>query len=156
MKRFCLVVVMLCMGLFAGIACAQSASLSAQQQIEAVEANMGRAAKAHDAKRFMAAFQHGPELAFAFNGRVIHGWDALYAQQLKWWRGGKSDVVYRPTTATEFLQLAPDAWVTTATLSSRRTGPDGKPAVGTFTVTSIWRKFADGWRIVYGHESWVR
>jgi hypothetical protein len=84
MKRFFLVVVMLCMGLFAGIACAQSASLSAQQQIEAVEANMGRAAKAHDAKRFMAAFQHGPELAFAFNGRVIHGWDALYVQQLKW------------------------------------------------------------------------
>lgn len=117
---------------------------------------MGRAARAHDAKSFMAAFRHGPELVAVNNGVVIHGWNALYAQQLKWWHDVKSDVVYKSTGLTEYMRLAPGVWVTTMTMSSLRTGPDGKVAVGTFAVTAIWRKFADGWRIVYSHGSWAK
>lgn len=151
-KRFA-VVAMVGVGLFAGNVHAQSKP-PAQRQIEVVMTAMAHAAKNHDATRFMAGYQHGPDLIFVINGEVIQGWDALYAQQVKWWRGGKSDVVYTPMAPTRFLQLGPDAWVTTLAMSSRRTGPDGKVATGTFAVTDIWRKGAQGWRIVYAHESW--
>ena len=90
------------------------------------------------------------------NGEVIHGWDALYAQQLKWWRNGKSDVRYTAAGPQEFMTLAPDVVVTTLSLTSVRTLSNGKISKGSFAVTDIWKKLPEGWRIVYGHESWAR
>jgi ketosteroid isomerase-like protein len=142
--------------LFAGCVNAADVPTSAREQIQAVMAAMGRAAAAHDTDRFMAAYMHGPDLVFAINGEVIHGWDALHAQQLKWWRNGKSDVVYTPQGEPEFTALAPDVVLTTETIAGRRTLPDGKVSTGTFVVTSIWEKLPQGWRIIYGHESWTR
>ena len=142
--------------LLAGSASAATPPVSVQQQIKTLSDDMARAANAHDTDRYMALFAHDPNLVFAINGRVIHGWDALHAQQLKWWRNGKSDVVYTQSGATGFMPLDADAVVTTQTLSSRRTGPDGKISTGSFVVTSIWKKLPQGWRIVYGHESRAR
>ena len=142
--------------LLAGSASAATPPVSVQQQIKTLSDDMARAANAHDTERYMALFAHDPNLVFAINGRVIHGWDALHAQQLKWWRNGKSDVVYTQSGPTELLPLDIDAVVTTQTLSSRRTGPDGKTSTGRFVVTSVWKKLPQGWRIVYGHESWAR
>ena len=142
--------------LLAGSASAATPPVSVQQQIKTLSDDMARAANAHDTDRYMALFAHDPNLVFAINGRVIHGWDALHAQQLKWWRNGKSDVVYTQSGATGFMPLDADAVVTTQTLSSRRTGPDGKLSTGSFVVTSIWKKLPQGWRIVYGHESSAR
>lgn len=155
MKQSFGVVVGVCL-LIAGSAGAETKPPSAQGQIEAVMAGMAGAAKAHDTDHFMAAYRRSPELVFAINGRVIQGWDALHAQQLKWWRNGKSDVAYTQIGPTVFTQLAPDVWVSTQSMSSRRTGSDGKAATGTFAITDIWQKSAHGWQIVYGHESWAK
>ncbi len=127
-----------------------------QPSIPSLSADMQRAANAHDTDRFMVPFLHQPSLVFAFNGEVIHGWDALHAQQLKWWRNGKSDVVYTPTGDIQIMSLASDLAVSTQTLSSRRTLPNGKTSTGTFVVSYIWKKLPQGWQIVYGHESWSR
>ncbi len=119
-------------------------------------AKMGTAANAHDSDAYMAFFRKSPDLLFAINGRIIRGWDALHVQQLKWWKDGKSDAVYTATAAPVFDTLAPDAVLVTEQLSSRRTGADGKTSVGTFVVTSVWKRLPEGWRIVYGHESWAK
>ena len=146
----------ICLGvLFAANAAAANAPGSAQQQIRSLADDMARAANAHDTERYMALFAHDPNLVFVIDGRVIRGWDALHAQQLKWWRNGKSDAVYTQSGATGLLPLDADAVVTTQTLSLRRTGPDGKISTGSFVVTSIWKKLPQGWRVVYGHESWT-
>jgi ketosteroid isomerase-like protein len=87
---------------------------------------------------------------------VIRGWDALHAQQLKWWHNGKSDVQYAHTAPTRFMDLSPGVVVTTEELDSRRTGPHGKVQTGTFTVTNVWKRTAGAWLIVYAHESWAR
>src|SRR6185437_14108535 len=79
--------------LLAGSASAATPPVSVQQ-IKTLSDDMARAANAHDTERYMALFAHDPNLVFAINGRVINGWDALHAQQLKWWRNGKSVVVY--------------------------------------------------------------
>ncbi len=129
---------------------------TAQRQIQSLLDDMMIAANAHDTDRYMAPFAHTSSLVFAFNGMVIHGWDELQAQQLKWWKNGKSDAVYTQNGKIEFMTLGPDLAVTTESLASRRTGPDGKLLTGSFVVTYIWQKQADGWRAVYAHESWVR
>lgn len=141
---------------FAGSIHAADVAPSAQAQIQSVMAQMHQAVAAHDTDRFMTGYLHEPSLVFAIDGKVIHGWDALHAQQLIWWRKGKSDVVYTPQGKTEFMLLAPDVAITTEALKSHRTQPDGKVSDGTLVVTSVWKKLAQGWRIVYAHESWVR
>lgn len=156
MKKTFAVITIVGAGLFAGGACAQPPSSSTQQAIQAVMDGMQRAAAAHDTDRFMAGYAREPSLVFVIDGRVIHGWEALRAQQLQWWKNGSSDVVYASTCRTGFVQLSPDSMATTQCLSSRRTGPDGKVSVGKFAVTSIWKKLPQGWRIIYGHESWTR
>jgi ketosteroid isomerase-like protein len=128
----------------------------APQQIRAQWNDMQRAANAHDTDRFMAPFAHGPDLVFAVNGEVIRGWGALRAQQLKWWNHGKSDASYTQDGKLEIIALGPDAEVSTASFTSRRTRPDGKISTGRFVVTYIWKKLPQGWRIIYGHESWAR
>jgi hypothetical protein len=65
-------------------------------------------------------------------------------------------VVYAPIGDTEFVRLGSALVVTTQRLSAHRTAPDGKLGGGSFAVTNIWKKLPQGWRIVYGHESWVK
>lgn len=125
-------------------------------RIQALMRSMGKAAKAHDVDGFLEPFLHAPSLVFVINGEVIHGWDALRAAQLEWWKNGKSDVVYTPIGETQFTDVAPGVVLTTARLSSVRTGPDGKRATGRFAVTDVWRRGAEGWQIIYAHESWAR
>jgi ketosteroid isomerase-like protein len=135
---------------------ARAASPSPQEQVQPLVDASERAANTHDTDAYMAYLRKSPDLVFAFNGQIVRGWDKLHAQQLVWWKNGKSDVVYTATAAPEFDTLAPDTVLVTQQLSSRRTGADGKPSLGTFVVTSVWKHLPEGWRIVYAHESWAR
>ena len=144
--------VLVCAGASAG-AHAADADVSAQRQIQQVWRGMVSAAKAHDTDRFMSAYLREPGLVFVFNGHLIHGWDDLHAQQLKWWQNGKSDVVYTEVGKTHFMPLGAHLWVTTSHLVSHRTLAGGKISEASLMVTSIWKKLPQGWRIVYGHES---
>lgn len=113
-------------------------------------------ANAHDTDRFMALYSKGEGLVAVFNGEEIRGWDNLYAQQLKWWNHGKSDVVYTERGTPEILVLGPDAAVVTLIEESTRTGADGTPAKNQFAISMVWKKHShDGWKMVYSHESTV-
>ena len=139
------------------VACpVRAVSPSPQEQVQPLVDASERAANAHDTDAYMAYLQKSPDLVFAFNGQIIRGWDKLHAQQLVWWKNGKSDAVYTATAAPEFDTLAPDTVLVTQQMYSRRTGTDGKPSLGTFVVTSVWKHLPEGWRIVYAHESWAR
>lgn len=144
------------LGLLAAGALHAAGTSPAAQQIRAQWNDMQRAANAHDTDRFMAPFAPGPDMVFVVNGKVIHGWDALHAQQLKWWNHGKSDARYAQVGELEIIALGPDAEVSTASFASRRTRPGGKISTGRFVVTYVWKHLPQGWRIIYGHESWVR
>jgi ketosteroid isomerase-like protein len=114
------------------------------------------AANAHDTDRFLATYFHGPELVFIANGQIIRGWDNLREQQLKWWKNGKSDVVYAQQSQPEITSLDAQTVLVTQQMTSYRTSPDGKPSESAFIVTTVWRQLPVGWRVTYGHESWVR
>ena len=155
MNKVCRFVVSMCLVLMIG-ARAQAAPTTPEQAIRPVMAKMLAAANAHDTDAFMAAMVREPSLVFAINGEVIHGWDALHAQQLKWWRNRKSDDRYAANGTPEFMSLAPDIEVVAWPLVSQRTLPDGKVASSVFITTYVWQHLPQGWRIVYGHESWAK
>lgn len=154
MKKFVSVAVMAFVGLAGGSACAQSAASSAEQAIRPVMAKMFKAANAHDTDAFMAAMVHNPKLVFAINGEVIRGWDALHAQQMKWWKNGKSDAKYVQNGAPAFMAIGPDVEIVTWPLAGSGTAHSAKAITSDFVVTYVWQRLPQGWRIVYGHESW--
>lgn len=156
MKKIVAVVAMICVGLFAGSASAHSASSAAEQAIRPLMAKMAQAANAHDTNAFMHWMVRRPDLVFAINGEVIHGWEALHAQQLKWWHNGKSDAKYVESGTPGFMALGMDVEIVTWPLMSSRVAPDGKTSTSNFVVTYIWQRLPQGWRIVYGHESWAK
>lgn len=157
MRKTFVVVAMTCMGLFAGSAWAQAPSSPAEQAIRPLMAEMGKAAKARDATAFMAFMLHSPDLVYAINGRVIHGWEALHAAQVKWWSRGKGNTKGAPGGAPpEFMALDPDVEIVTLQIVARYTLPNGKVVTSPFAVTDVWQHLPQGWRIVYGHESWAK
>lgn len=156
MKKIGAVIAMVCVGLFAESACAQTPASSAEQAIRPQMAKMFKAANAHDTDAFMATMVRNPSLVFAINGMVIHGWKALHAQQLKWWSNGKSDARYTGNGTPAFMALGPDVEIVTWPLVGSGTAHSGKANTSTFVVTYVWQRLPQGWRIVYGHESWAK
>lgn len=129
---------------------------AAKDQILPLLAEQLTAANAHDTDRFLATYLHSPELIFIANGQIFRGWDNLRDQQLKWWKNGKSDVVYAQESQPEVAVLDPETVLVTQQMTAHRTGPDGKPSDGTAVITTIWRRLPIGWRVTYGHESLAR
>ncbi|HLI19446.1 MAG TPA: hypothetical protein VKV22_14405 [Rhodanobacteraceae bacterium] len=156
MKKVLVVAAMLCLGLFAGSALAQSSASEAEQAIRPMMAKMLAAANAFDTDAFMAPMVRSPDLVFAINGEIIRGWNALHAQQLKWWNNGKSDAKYAQDGAPGFMALGSNVEIVTWPLSASGTLPNGKPLTSAFVVTYVWQRLPQGWRIVYGHESWKK
>ncbi len=132
-----------------------SLALKVQREIEPLLAEMLTAANAHDTDRFMTAYMRDPSFVFVINGTVMNGWDAVRAQQLKWWNNGKSDVVYSYVGAPEFTVLSSDAAVVTERMSARRTLATGQTTTGELAVTMTMQKRPEGWRAVQVHESTV-
>lgn len=138
-----------------GLARAQSTSSIAAQILPLLNDQL-LAANSHDTDPFLATYVHSPDLVFIANGQIIRGWDNLHDQQLKWWKNGKSDVVYAQESQPEVAVLDSETALVTQQMTAHRTGPDGKPSDGTAVITTIWRRLPVGWRVTYGHESWVR
>lgn len=138
-----------------GVAQSDSASISSQvrKEIQPLLTEMMAAANAHDTDRFMEAYMRDPSFVFVINGTVMNGWDAVRAQQLKWWNNGKSDVVYSYVGAPEFTVLGSNAAVVTERMSARRALENGQTTAGELAVTMTMQKRAEGWRAVQVHES---
>lgn len=153
MKTLWLILAAICAAWLSGAPALASAS-SAEQAIRSVMAKMLVAANAHDADAFMASMLRKPSLVFAINGKVIRGWDALHAQQLKWWKNGKSDAKYVQNGAPAFMAIGPDVEIVTWPLVGSGTAHSAKAITSDFVVSYVWQRLPQGWRIVYGHESW--
>ncbi len=153
---FAVLIVVFVLGFFAVPANAQSkssSSASPQDELRPLIARLEAAANAHDTDKFLELYLRSPELVFVVNGDVIHGFDDLRAQQLKWWKNGKSDVVYTRRAEPEFTVISDKAVVVTLLIGSERTGADGKVAKNAAAISLVWQKFSEGWRVVYTHES---
>ncbi len=154
MKRLVIAILLACFSI-AAFSQAKTTPPSSDQILPLLDEQM-LAANAHDTNRFLATCVHDSSLLFIVNGEIIHGWDNLQTQQLKWWNNGKSDVVYSQQAPPQFMILDSRTVLVTQQLSSHRTLPSGKLTDGKFVVTTLWRHLAAGWRITYCHESWAK
>jgi ketosteroid isomerase-like protein len=119
----------------------------------ALVAELLDSANAHDTDRQMALYARTPELVFVFDGQVLRGWDALAARQREAWSHGHDDGRYAAVGAP-IIQVPGDGLGSTAvTLGLTATGPDGTVIRRTLVHTALWRHAAEGWRIVFAHES---
>jgi len=130
-----------------------SAPDSIRTEVSAALANMGAAANAHDVDRHVGFYAHDESTMLIFNGEPITGWDTIRAKQREWWSNGSTDVVYTVKGKTEVRVLKPDLAVTTLLMTSRRTGSAGAVKEGRFAVSALWQRRAEGWRVIYSHES---
>ena len=113
------------------------------------------AANAHDAAKHLAFYAHDPTLLFVMNDQVIVGFDALLAQQRKWWQDGKSTAIYKIVGEPDFMMPAPGLVIVTYFLTSHHALPDGKTQEAKLGVSAVWQKRPQGWQIIYAHESSV-
>jgi ketosteroid isomerase-like protein len=134
-------------------ATAVAPAVSPEAELTPILDQMEKIANAHDVDAFMNFYEKSPSMVFVFNGSEIHGFDALRADQAKWWQDGKSDATYTREAAPEFTVLGPNAAVVTLEESSTRTLPDGAKTRGTVVITEVFDRRPEGWRIVYSHES---
>lgn len=116
---------------------------------------MQAAANAHDAAKHLSFYIHEPTLLFVVNDQAIVGFDALLAQQRKWWQDGKSNAIYKIVGDPDFRMPAPGLVIVTYFLTAHRTLPDGKTQEAKLGVSAVWQKRPQGWRIIYAHESSV-
>jgi uncharacterized protein (TIGR02246 family) len=154
MKPMLAVAALACMSRAAAVS-AQARSSTAQTEIQSLMDEQMQAANAHDTDRFLATYLHDSTLVFVFNGAVMRGFTALRAAQLKAWNSGQTDVAYSVRGPSDFAPLTPGITVVTEQLSSRRTLPSGEVKTNDLTVTMVWQKRPEGWRIVQAHESTV-
>jgi ketosteroid isomerase-like protein len=113
------------------------------------------AANAHDAAKHLAFYVHDSTLLFVMNDQPIAGFNALLAQQREWWQNGKSNAVYEIVGEPYFRVPAPGIAIVTYFLSAHRTLADGTSRGSRMAVSSVWQKRAQGWKIIYAHESSV-
>jgi uncharacterized protein (TIGR02246 family) len=126
---------------------------TARSEVAPLLAEMAAAANAHDVERHVGLYAHDPSVILIFNGEAITGWEAIRDKQREWWQNGKTDVVYTMLGKPDFRVPGPGVVVTTIFLKSRRTLPGGETKEGEFTVSALWQKRPEGWRIIYSHES---
>lgn len=119
---------------------------------------MEAAANVHDTDAHLAYYMRSPSLIFVANGTVIHGWDNLIVQQRKWWPGGKITLPpgarqpYRLIEGPVVQPLGPRLAMLTFVLDATRTWPD-RVTHRSLAISQLWQKRADGWKIIYAHES---
>jgi uncharacterized protein (TIGR02246 family) len=140
----------------ASVAGAQEpATASVQREIQPLLDDELVAANAHDTDRFLKAYLHDSSLVFVFNGSITRGISRLRELQLKAWDNGKSKSTYELRNPTEYRVLSPKVALAMMQLTAHRVLPTGETKAGDLTVTMVWEKRSDGWRIVQAHESSV-
>jgi L-asparaginase / beta-aspartyl-peptidase len=129
--------------------CATASSESGRPRILAVLAAQADAWNAGDLDAFLTGYWNSDRTVFAGGGTVHRGFQAMaeryrttYATREKMGRLSFSNLV--------FEQLEEDRAVVTGSWELEIAGAEKRPG-GVFTL--LWRRFADGWKIVHDHTS---
>ena len=116
---------------------------------------MEASANAHDTDRHLAAYSNDPALVFIINGEIIR-WDALHERQRQWWDDGSAKSVYTYIGEPTCAMFGKDHGLTTHLIAARARLPDGQVRERQLAFTALWARQAEGWRMIYAHESSTR
>jgi beta-aspartyl-peptidase (threonine type) len=102
-----------------------------------------------DLDGFLSGYWKSPKVVFQSGGDRHDGWDAMAERYRKRYKAEGKAMGKLAFSRIEIEMLAPEAALVRG--SWRLTMPDGTRPGGLFTL--IFRKFADGWKIVHDHTS---
>ncbi|MFZ0807471.1 MAG: nuclear transport factor 2 family protein [Candidatus Sulfotelmatobacter sp.] len=103
----------------------------------------------HDLDGFMTGYWNSPELTFFSGGRENHGWQEALDHYRATYSGPGHDMGKLEFSDLHIEMLGPDAAFVRGAF--HLVMPDGKTPHGIFTL--VFRRFADGWKIVHDHTS---
>lgn len=143
--------------MFAALLPAITIPYAAQAETGPVEvrraiAGMNVAASRLDADAFMVWYWNSPSLVITFDGKVMRGWQNILAAQRGWWSDKKSGVRFTEAHEPEIASQGSDV---ITTIQWMNVADPKSPSPSKLVITSVWRKRAEGWRIVLAHESLV-
>jgi len=126
---------------------------ASETQIRGALSEMHQAASALDADRFMNWYLQDPSLTITFDGHIMRGWEVIRDQQRRWWSASTTKLTYIEDMPPEVRLLGPDVATTLQSMTIGGDIPQGAAKPTHLTVTSVWKKRPEGWRIVIAHES---
>lgn len=131
---------------------ADAALAAAKAEIAPIFSAMLARAQARDAEGHMAAYAKDPALVFIYNESKLSGYEAVLAMTRQAFAPG-SDLAFQLQGEPEYQWLASGLVMQTFFLSSSFTSAKGQAMKGRLSVSNLWQQRAEGWRIVYTHES---
>lgn len=129
-----------------------AALAAAQADISPLFTSMLATAAARDAEGHMAAYAKDPALVFIYNDTKLSGYDAVLGMTRQAFAPG-SDLAFQLQGEPQYQLLAPGWVMQTFFLTSTFTSAKGQAMKGRLSVSNLWQKREEGWRIVYTHES---
>lgn len=103
----------------------------------------------HDLGAFMAGYWNSPELTFFSGGKETSGWQATIDRYRARYASQGHEMGKLEFSALRIEVLGEDAAFVRGEF--HLTMPDGTTPHGLFTL--VFRRFADGWKIVHDHTS---
>ena len=126
-----------------------SGNEGAKAEVEHVLRTQQEAWNRHDLEGFMAGYWNSPELTFFSAAKEHAGWQATIDRYRAAYASPGHAMGKLEFSALHIEMLGADAAFVRG--SWQLTMPDGKTPHGLFTL--VFRKFADGWKIVHDHTS---
>ena len=120
-----------------------------EPEIRAILGNTEAAWNRGDLEAFMAGYWKSPELTFFSGGQEQHGWQATLDRYKAKYASPGHEMGKLEFSNLRTEMLGPEAAFVRG--EWHLTMPDGKTPHGLFTL--VFRKFADGWKIVHDHTS---
>jgi len=103
----------------------------------------------HDLDAFMASYWNSPDLTFFSGANQRHGWQETMGRYKATYLSPGHEMGKLEFANLRIEILGPDAAFVRGEF--HLTMPDGKTPHGLFTL--VFRKFADGWKIIHDHTS---
>ncbi|MGB8990402.1 MAG: nuclear transport factor 2 family protein [Candidatus Sulfotelmatobacter sp.] len=126
-----------------------SANDSAKVEVERVLRTQQEAWNRHDLEGFMAGYWNSPELTFFSGAKEHHGWQATMDRYRATYASPGHEMGKLEFSSLRIEMLGADAAFVRG--AWQLTMSDGRTPHGLFTL--VFRKFADGWKIVHDHTS---
>ena len=128
---------------------ADNATANIKRSVEQVLRTQQEAWNRHELEAFMTGYWNSPELTFFSGAHETSGWQGALERYRKAYPGEGKEMGKLEFSELRIEPLGPDAAFVRG--AWHLTLSDGKTPHGLFTL--VFRKFADGWKIVHDHTS---
>ncbi|MBO0801244.1 MAG: DUF3225 domain-containing protein [Blastocatellia bacterium] len=122
---------------------------NADDEIRAVLTAQAAAWNEGKLEAFMDGYWHSPDLTFFSGGRKLSGWEATLERYRKTYQAEGKEMGKLEFSELDIQVLGENAALVRGRWRLKL--KDGKESGGLFTL--IFRRFADGWKIVHDHTS---